>query len=178
MKITEIILHITTLLSFIFISLKFLSPLIMIMIMLVTLSYLITIKLPVLSLLKQKLTSLELVLSSLWRGTFLVGTLLEHSFLFTLIRHISISFQIIPFHSKFIFHSKKKSFMLLRLFQRNISGFVVIIYFVWLFFWFVFSLKKTCFFLLFFFHCLLLSFFLLLLFFCFFQHIFNFFLKK
>jgi hypothetical protein len=107
MKITEIILHITTLLSFIFISLKFLSPLIMIMIMLVTLSYSITIKLPVLSLLKQKLTSLELVLSSLWRGTFLVGTLLEHSFLFTLIRHISISFQIIPFHSKFIFHSKK-----------------------------------------------------------------------
>ena len=32
--------------------------------------------------------------SSLWRGTFLIGTLLEHSFLFILIRNISISFQI------------------------------------------------------------------------------------
>ena len=41
----------------------------------------------------------------LWRGTFLVGTLLEHSFLLILIliRNMSISFQIIPCHSKSFF---------------------------------------------------------------------------
>ena len=38
--------------------------------------------------------NLSCAISSLWRGTFLIGTLLEHSFLLILIRHISISVQI------------------------------------------------------------------------------------
>ena len=67
--------------------------------------------------------------SSLWRGTFLIGTLLEHSFLFILIRNISISFQIIPFHSQYSLFIPKNTFsfmFLLGFCQRIISRFVVI----------------------------------------------------
>ena len=59
--------------------------------------------------------------SSLWRGTFLIGTLLEHSFLFILIRHISISFQIIPVHSQYSLFIPKNtfSFMFFRFLSKD-----------------------------------------------------------
>ena len=49
--------------------------------------------------------------SVLWRGIFLIGTLLAHSFLLILIRNISISFQIMQVHSKYVFHFKKHVFV-------------------------------------------------------------------
>jgi hypothetical protein len=94
---------------------------------------------------------------------------------FNFIPNNSISFQI------YFSFQKNFSFMLLRLFQRNISGFVVIIYFVWRFFFDLFFLfKKHVFFLLiFFFSLFIIIIFLLLLFFCFFKSYFQlFFFKK
>ena len=95
-------------------------------------------------------------LSSLWRGTFLIGTLPEYSFLFMLIRNISISFQIMQFHSKYLIFIPKNTLsfrtvhVLSRFFQMIISRFVVIkttncfvfdmLFFVCLFFSYVFFL--------------------------------------
>ena len=80
-------------------------------------------------------------LSSLWRGTFLIGTLPEYSFLFMLIRNISISFQIMQFHSKYLIFYSKKCFVvhvLSRFFQMIISRFVVIKKNELFCFWYVF----------------------------------------
>ena len=52
-----------------------------------------------------------LLISSLWRGTFLIGTLLEHSFIYNLYQINAISFQMTIFHSK-----KTCSFMFFKFF--------------------------------------------------------------
>ena len=99
-------------------------------------------------------------LSSLWRGTFLIGTLPEYSFLFMLIRNISISFQIVQFYSKYLIVYSKKYFVvhvISRFFQMIISRFVVIKKRIVLF--------LTCYFCFLLFVCFLFLFFLICFFF-------------
>ena len=77
----------------------------------------------------ESVPQVDTFLSSLWRGTFLIGTLPEYSFLFMLIRNISISFQIVQFYSKYLIVYSKKYFVvhvISRFFQMIISRFVVI----------------------------------------------------
>ena len=93
------------------------------------------------------------VKSSLWRRTFLRGTLLEHSFLFILIRNISISFQIIPFQSKWFFfipiHTFYSCFLgsFKGLFQDLLWFFLVVFFYLFVFVFFLCFLWRllTCF---------------------------------
>ena len=106
--------------------------------------------------------------------------ILEHSFVFTLIRHISTSFQIIPFHSIF-FHSKKKLFIhVVKVISKEYFRFCCYYLFCFCVFFDLFFLlkKKQVFSFNFLFLIVYYYFYLLFVFFCFFNIFSTSFLKK